>query len=97
MWMRSLDELIENSQDKREVQRAIAVKMLLCGYKHEQIMSVLGVSSGFTTIGFLEYLQSLRPQAKILIIWDGASYHCSGQIKKYCKDSGQTKISAIVY
>lgn len=47
MWMRSLDEFIENSQDKREVQRAIAVKMLLCGYKHEQIMSILGVSSGF--------------------------------------------------
>lgn len=45
--MRSLDEFIENSQDKREVQRAIAVKMLLCGYKHEQIMPLLGVSSGF--------------------------------------------------
>lgn len=45
--MRSLDEFIENSQDKREVQRAIAVKMLLSGYKHEQIMPILGVSSGF--------------------------------------------------
>lgn len=32
---------------EREVQRAIAVKMLLCGYKHEQIRPVLGVSSGF--------------------------------------------------
>ena len=36
-----------------------------------------------TTIGFLKYLQSLRPQAKILIIWDGASYYRSGQIKEY--------------
>ncbi|MEA5506916.1 hypothetical protein VB735_28230 [Halotia wernerae UHCC 0503] len=27
-------EFIENSQDKREIQRAIAVKMLLYGYKH---------------------------------------------------------------
>ena len=36
-----------------------------------------------TTIGFLEYLQFIRPQAKILIIWDGASYHRSGQIKEY--------------
>lgn len=47
MWMRSLEEFIENSQDKREVQRAIAVKMLLYGYKHEEIMPILGVSSGF--------------------------------------------------
>jgi transposase len=36
-----------------------------------------------TTIGFLEYLQSQRRGAKILIIWDGASYHRSGQIKEY--------------
>lgn len=47
MWMRSLTEFIENSQDKREVKRAIAVKMLLSGYKHEAIMPILGVSSGF--------------------------------------------------
>lgn len=47
MWMRSLSEFIENSQDKREVQRAIAVKMLLEGYKHQAIQSILGVSSGF--------------------------------------------------
>ncbi|MDF5736870.1 MULTISPECIES: IS630 family transposase [unclassified Nostoc] len=37
---------MENSQDKREVKRAIAVKMLLSGHKHEAIMPILGVSSG---------------------------------------------------
>lgn len=47
MWMRSLSDFIENSQDKREVQRAIAVKMLLEGYTHVAIESILGVSSGF--------------------------------------------------
>ncbi|MEH2045466.1 hypothetical protein [Nostoc sp.] len=31
--MRSLTEFIEQSQDKREVKRAIAVKMLLSGHK----------------------------------------------------------------
>ncbi|MCC5599826.1 IS630 family transposase [Nostoc favosum] len=45
--MQSLSEFIENSQDKREVQRAIAVKMLLEGYTHVAIQSILGVSSGF--------------------------------------------------
>lgn len=47
MWMKSLENFIKNSQDKREIQRATAVKMLLCGYKHEEIMPILGVSSGF--------------------------------------------------
>lgn len=57
MWMRlreaqcpkgqSLSEFIEDRQDKREIQRAIAVKMLLEGYKHEAIQTVLGVPSGF--------------------------------------------------
>ncbi len=47
MWMRSLLEFIENSQDKREVQRAIAVRMLLEGYTHVTIQSILSVSSGF--------------------------------------------------
>ena len=35
------------------------------------------------TIKFLEYLRSQRPGAKLLIIWDGASYHRSQQIKDY--------------
>ena len=35
------------------------------------------------TIVFLEYLRSQRPGAKLLIIWDGASYHRSQQIKDY--------------
>jgi putative transposase len=47
MWMRSLEEFIENSQDQREIKRALAVKMLLCGQKHSTIMPILGVCSGF--------------------------------------------------
>lgn len=35
------------------------------------------------TIAFLEYLRSQRLGAKLLIIWDGASYHRSQQIKDY--------------
>ena len=47
MWMQSLEQFIENRQDKREIKRAIAVRMLLSGYKHDVIMSILEVSSGF--------------------------------------------------
>ena len=35
------------------------------------------------TINFLEYLRSQRPLSKVLIIWDGASYHRSQQIQDY--------------
>lgn len=47
MWIQSLEDFIKNSQDKLEITRAIAVKMLLRGYKHKEIMPILGVSSGF--------------------------------------------------
>lgn len=36
-----------------------------------------------TTVNFLEYLQSQRRGAKLLIIWDGASYHRSQLLKDY--------------
>lgn len=35
------------------------------------------------TIIFLEYLKSKRSRTKLLIIWDGASYHRSWQIQDY--------------
>ena len=47
MWIQSLEDFIKNSQHKLEITRAIAVKMLLCGYRHQEIMPILGVSSGF--------------------------------------------------
>jgi hypothetical protein len=51
MWMKLLENFIKNSQDKREIQRVTAVKMLLCGYKHEEIMPILG----YKTKEFLIY------------------------------------------
>lgn len=47
MWIQSLEDFIKHSVDKREITRAMAVKMLLCGYKHKEIMPILSVSSGF--------------------------------------------------
>lgn len=47
MWIQLLEDFIKNSQEQREIKRATAVKMLLYGYKHEEIMPILGVSSGF--------------------------------------------------
>ncbi|MBD6621330.1 IS630 family transposase, partial [Komarekiella sp. 'clone 1'] len=45
--MQSLEDFIKESLDQREITRAMAVKMLLYGYKHKEIMPILNVSSGF--------------------------------------------------
>ncbi|MBC5798350.1 IS630 family transposase [Anabaena aphanizomenioides LEGE 00250] len=45
--MQLLEDFIKNSQEPREIKRATAVKMLLRGYKHDEIMPILDVSSGF--------------------------------------------------
>lgn len=41
MWMQSLDDFIKQSLDKREITRAMAVKMLLCGYKHTALPAAM--------------------------------------------------------
>jgi putative transposase len=53
-------------------------------YKTKEFLTY-GAKTGNSenTINFLEYLRSQRPDAKLLIIWDGASYHRSQQIKDY--------------
>jgi putative transposase len=41
-----LETFIQENQDPREIKRAWSVKMGLLGYKHREIMPILGVSSG---------------------------------------------------
>jgi putative transposase len=47
MWMQSLGDFIKTSKNKREIKRVTALKTLLCGYKHEETMSIFDISSGF--------------------------------------------------
>jgi putative transposase len=41
------------------------------------------------TVLFLKYLQSLNEDARMLIIWDGASYHRFGETRKYLSEINQ--------
>jgi putative transposase len=43
------------------------------------------------TITFLEYLMQQRPTARLGIIWDGASYHRSQEIKEYLEKINEGK------
>lgn len=45
--MEELDSFIESNPDPRELKRALAASMTLRGYSHQQIISLLRVSSGF--------------------------------------------------
>ncbi len=41
------------------------------------------------TIAFLKYLQAEYPQSRIAVIWDGASYHRSGEVQGYLASVNQ--------
>jgi transposase len=43
------------------------------------------------TIAFLHYLQQQCSNQRIAVIWDGASYHRSGEIKAYLESLNQGK------
>lgn len=45
--MEELESFIVSNPDPRELKRALAVSMTLRGYKHEEIMAILQISSGF--------------------------------------------------
>ncbi len=45
--MEKLNAFIESNPDPRELKRAIAVRMTLEGYKHQEIIRLLQISSGF--------------------------------------------------
>lgn len=45
--MEELEAFIASNPDPRELKRALAVSMTLRGYSHQQIMTLLQVSSGF--------------------------------------------------
>ena len=45
--------------------------------------------NGENTVSFLKYLQALHPAKKLIIIWDGASYHCSEAVQSYLTQMNQ--------
>lgn len=45
--------------------------------------------NGKSTVEFIKYLQSKYPQAKIVLIWDGASYHRFGEFREFLEQVNQ--------
>lgn len=45
--------------------------------------------NGKNTVNFITQLQQRNPEAKILLIWDGASYHRGEEMKKFLTQQNQ--------
>ena len=52
-------------------------------FNHEFLVQAYPQGNSEHTISFLKYLQAQRPLQRIAIIWDGASYHRSQELKDY--------------
>ena len=80
-----LNKFIQSNPDPRELKRAVAVQMFLQSYKHCEIQTILGVSSGFISkwtrlyeqfgvsglrLGYLGSIGYLEPeQRQAVITW----------------------------
>lgn len=55
----------------------------------QMFVQAYGAGNTDNTIAFVEYLRSLNPEARLLTIWDGASYHRSHQLREYLDSLNQ--------
>ena len=56
---------------------------------HELLIQPYKKGESSSTIAFLKYLQSQYRESRIALIWDGASYHRSGEVKSYLHSVNQ--------
>lgn len=57
----------------------------------EFVVKAYGTANSENTIDFLKYLQSLFPEQRIAVFWDGASYHRSEELKAYLATVNQDR------
>ncbi len=76
--MDELNQFINACLDSRETKRALAVKMTLEGYIHQQIMNILQVSLGFCYAQLSVYEK--RKQAFLLSGANGLKFGYKGKV-----------------
>ena len=55
----------------------------------EMLLSPYQNPNSSSTIKFVEYLQAQTPEAKLVLVWDGASYHRSQQFRNFLSQVNQ--------
>ncbi len=58
-------------------------------YTHKFLIKPFDQGNSQSTIAFLQYLRSQFPQRRIALIWDGASYHRSEEVRTYLASVNQ--------
>ena len=59
--------------------------------------------NGVSTVSFIEYLQALHPDKKLIIMWDGARYHGSEAVQAYLNkvnpgvDEKEWKVTCLLF
>jgi len=80
VWGRRNERLAVPIQNAKERQTYYGV---IDGYHRAFILQPSTAGNGKNTIALLEHLQQLHEGKKLILIWDGASYHRSSEIKAY--------------
>lgn len=74
----------------------------LDAHSKEFIVQEYSAGNGQNTVAFIEHLQNLRPGRRIVLIWDGASYHKAEEMKEFLaainagKDAMQWQVRCIL-
>ena len=86
VWGRRNERTEVPMQNAKERQTYYGVLNL---YNHEFILNPYAGGNSECTVEFIKYLQGLYPDKKLIIIWDGASYHRSEEFKAYLGEVNQ--------
>ena len=54
-------------------------------YNHDFVLMPHDAGNEGNTVAFIKHLRDLNPGKKLILIWDGASYHCSEAVQAYLK------------
>ena len=76
---------IENERDRQTYYGALN----LCDRNF--LVKAYSSGNGENTVKFLKELKALHPDQKILLFWDGASYHRGDEMKQFLADVNQEK------
>ena len=52
-------------------------------YHRDFVLMPRDSGNGKNTVAFIKHLQNLNPDKKLILIWDGASYHRSEEVRTY--------------
>ncbi len=74
---------IKNAKDRQTYYGALNL------YNKDFVLTSCSKGDGENTVLFIQHLQTLNPNKKLMIIWDGASYHCGEKVHDYLNEVNQ--------